>query len=88
VLEEAAIIFENNLTHRFGKVILVTAPDDIRIERVCARDHVTPEVVRQRIANQWPEEKKISLADYIIYNDEEHLITHQVMEIHRQLLNN
>ena len=88
VLEEAAIIFENNLARRFDKVILVTAPDNIRIERVCARDHVTSEAVRQRMANQWPEEKKIALADYIIYNDNKRLITPQVMEIHRQLLNN
>ena len=85
VLEEAAIIFERNMAHRFEKVILVTAPDDIRIERVCIRDRIAPEVVRQRMANQWPEEKKINLADYIIYNDNIQMITPQVMAIHRQL---
>ncbi len=87
VLEEAAIIFESNITHRFDKVILVTAPDTIRIERVCVRDHVTPEAVRERMANQWSEEKKISLADYIIHNDNIHMVTPQVMEIHKKLLN-
>ena len=86
VLHEAAIIFESNMAHRFEKVILVTAPDDVRIERVCARDHLPPEAVRKRMENQWPEEKKIALADYIIDNDNHHLITHQVMAIHRQLL--
>ena len=87
VLEEAAIIFESNLAHRFEKVILVTAPDHIRIKRVCARDHVATEAVFNRITHQWPEEKKIPLADYIICNDEKHLIAPQVMEIHRRLLN-
>ena len=86
VLEEAAIIFESNLAHRFEKTILVTAPESVRIERVCARDHITPEMVRKRMANQWPEEKKIALADYVIYNDNVQLVTPQVMEIHRQLL--
>jgi dephospho-CoA kinase len=86
VLEEAAIIFESNISHRFEKIILVTAPDDLRIERVCARDHVAPEIVRKRMDNQWPEEKKIILADYIIHNDNIHLITPQVMEIHKNLL--
>ena len=86
VLEESAIIFECNLAHRFRKVILVTAPDNVRIERICARDGVTPEVVRQRMINQWPEEKKITLADYMIYNDKTHLITPQIMKIHRQLM--
>ena len=88
VLQEAAIIFESNLAHRFEKVILVTAPDPIRIKRVCARDQVAPETVRNRMKNQWSEEEKIPLANYIIYNDEEHLITPQVMEIHGRLLSN
>ena len=86
VLEESAILFESATTHRFGKIILVTAPDAVRIERVCARDKVTPDTVHERMANQWPEEKKIALADYIIYNDNIRLMTPQVMEIHRQLL--
>jgi len=85
-LEEAAIIFERDIAHRFQKVILVTAPDDLRIERVCARDGVSAETVRKRMANQWPEEKKIALADYIIYNDNQRLIIPQVLEIHRILI--
>ena len=86
VLEESAILFENDLTNRFGKIILVTAPDDIRIKRVCERDNITPEAVRERMANQWPEEKKISLADYLIENDHFHLIMPQVMDIHKKIL--
>ena len=86
-LEEAAIIFESNLARHFDKVILVAAPDDLRIERVCAREQISPEVVRQRMTNQWPDEKKIAMADYVIYNDNSHLIIPQVMEIHKLLLN-
>ena len=86
VLEEAAIIFERNLAQMFGKVILVTAPEDIRIKRVCIRDRLTPEAVQERMANQWTDNKKILLADYIIYNDNLRLLTPQVMEIHKQLL--
>ena len=86
VIEEAAIIFERNIAHRFAKLILVTAPDEVRIERVCARDRVTPETVRRRMANQWTEEKKKSLADYVIDNNHRHMITPQVMAIHRELL--
>ena len=88
VLEEAAIIFESNLARRFDKVILVTAPENIRIERVCARENITPEAVRQRMANQWPEEKKMAMADYIICNDNSRLITPQVLDIHRRILTN
>jgi len=86
VLEEAAIIFESNIAQRFEKVILVTAPDDVRIERVCARDRVAPKIVQKRMANQWPEEKKMALADYVIYNDNKRLIAPQVMAVHKNLL--
>ena len=86
VLEESAIIFESNIKRRFEKTILVTAPDSVRIERCCIRDHVTPEMVRKRMDNQWPEEKKITLADYVIHNDHLQLVTPQVMGIHRQLI--
>ena len=85
VLEEAAIIFESDIAPRFRKVILVTAPENLRIERVCARDGVIAEAVRERMTHQWSEEKKIALADYVIYNDNEHTIIPQVLETHKQL---
>ena len=86
VLEESAIIFERNLAHLFEKVILVTAPENVRIKRVCIRDRLTPEVVKKRMANQWSDEKKMALADFIIYNDNLRLLTPQIMEIHRHLM--
>ena len=85
VIEEAAIIFESNIEHRFDKIILVTAPEEIRIKRVCARDKLHPKAVRERIKNQMPEEKKIPLADYIIYNDNIQMIIPQAMETHKQI---
>ena len=86
VLEEAAIIFESGLAQRFDQVILVTAPEPIRIERVCVRDQANPETVRKRMNNQWREEKKMALADYIIRNDNEYAIIPQVMKIHTAIL--
>ncbi len=86
MLEESAILFENNMARRFGKIILVTAPEAVRIQRVRERDQITEEAIRARIKNQWPDEKKIPLADYVIYNDELHLMIPQVLDIHQQLL--
>ena len=88
VLEEAAIIFESKIAYRFHKIILVTAPDELRIERVCVRDHADAETVRKRMAQQMPEEQKMALADFVIYNDHQRLITPQVMAIHKKLLSN
>jgi dephospho-CoA kinase len=69
VLHESAIIFEHGYQARFEGVILVTAPDDARIARVMARDGVTAEAVRQRMAAQWPDERKLPLATAVIIND-------------------
>jgi len=86
VLEEAAIIFESGIAQRFQKVILVTAPENIRIERVCARDNVTPESIKKRMGQQWSDEKKRALSDFIIENDNIRPIIPQVMEIHGRIL--
>lgn len=85
VLEETAILFEHNMASRFDKVIVVTAPEAVRIDRVCQRDAVAAEAVKQRISNQWSEERKMALADFIIHNDDESKLLPQVLEIHRML---
>ncbi|MDR1667299.1 MAG: dephospho-CoA kinase [Bacteroidales bacterium] len=86
VLEETAILFESGISSRFDKVILVTAPEDMRVERVCRRDAVPAATVKARMTHQWPEEKKTALADFIIYNDERHQLIPQIISIHKQLL--
>ncbi|MDR0712768.1 MAG: dephospho-CoA kinase [Bacteroidales bacterium] len=85
VVEEAAILFESGLSSRFDKMILVTAPEDIRMERVCRRDATRAEFVKARMSHQWAEEKKMELADFIIRNDDRHLLIPQIIRIHRQL---
>jgi len=70
VLKESAILFETNGNLVCDKTILVTAPKDTRIKRVIARDHTSKEQVLSRMNNQWPDERKKPLADYIINNTE------------------
>ena len=85
ILEEAAIIYESKIEHRFQKIILVTAPDAVRIQRVCKRDNVSPQTVRERMKNQYPEEKKIAMADYVIVNDDIQMLIPQIVSIHKQI---
>ncbi|MDR0815645.1 MAG: dephospho-CoA kinase, partial [Bacteroidales bacterium] len=49
------------------------------------RDAVAAEAVRQRMNNQWNEERKMALADFIIHNDDENMLIPQILEIHRRL---
>jgi dephospho-CoA kinase len=87
LLKEAAILFESGGNKGVDKVIMVSAPKEIRLERVMKRDNVTREEVEARMANQWPDEKKTALSDFVIVNDGRQLVIPQVLEIHRQLLN-
>ena len=48
--------------------ILVTAPVNIRIERIIKRDNINQNQIEKIIENQWDDKKKIHLSDYFIEN--------------------
>ena len=82
VVMEAALIFEANLEHLFDKVIVVDAPQELRISRVMARENISREEVLQRMNTQMSAAEKIEKADLFIYNDERDSLIEQVMSIH------
>jgi dephospho-CoA kinase len=84
-LKEAALMIESGSYRHLDYLIVVTAPEAIRIQRVMARDQSTEEAVRRRISHQWPEEKKVALADFVINNDGHHALIPQVWKIHQAL---
>jgi dephospho-CoA kinase len=86
ILKEAAIIFESGTYKQLDAVILVYAPIEIRIERVMLRDHINKNKVIERIQNQMSDEEKKKLSDFMIYNDENHSIIHQVLSLHQQFI--
>ena len=68
VIKEAAILFENGTFRNFDKLILITAPEELRIARIMAREKSTISEIRQRMDNQWSDERKAKLADFVIEN--------------------
>lgn len=68
VVKEVAILFETGGHLACDKVIMITAPQEIRIERTIKRDNVTRESVLIRIKNQLPEAEKIKMSDFVINN--------------------
>ncbi|MGB4847443.1 MAG: dephospho-CoA kinase [Saprospiraceae bacterium] len=88
LIQESAILFEENLTDRFDGIILIVASEEIRVSRVMQRDNVTRENILQRISNQWPDEKKIPLSDFVIFNDGVRLLIEQVRDIDQMIRNN
>jgi dephospho-CoA kinase len=88
ILHEAAILFESGFDRLFDATILVVAPLETCIKRVMNRDSVSRESVLARIENQWPQEKKLELAQYVVINDENIMVIPQVLRIHQQILGN
>jgi dephospho-CoA kinase len=86
VFNEAAILFETGSYKQFDKTILVTAPIAVRIERVMERDKCSAEEVQQRMKNQWDDEQKISLADFVIVNDGVKPLIEQIEEALSKLM--
>lgn len=68
IIVDAPLLFETGLDEKCQKTWLVTAKQDIRIARVCARDGMTSEEVAARIRNQMDDEEKKKRADRIIDN--------------------
>ena len=86
VLKEAALIFETNAHLTLDAVIVVTAPETMRIKRVMQRDGATEADVQQRMKQQMPEAEKRKQATFIIHNDESELLIPQILAIHKKLL--
>jgi dephospho-CoA kinase len=84
-LFESAIIFESSIDSFFDKIICITCPIDIRIERVVIRDSITEEDVRKRMNFQYSEQELIAKSHFIIDNYGEALLLPQVIEIHKTL---
>jgi len=85
VVKEAALLFESGGYKILDKLILVTAPEELRIKRVMLRDPQRSRAdIKKIIRAQMPEEEKMKLADVIIHNDETELILRQVLSLHQQ----
>jgi len=84
-IKEAALMIESGSHLQLDVLLVVTAPEALRIARVMERDGLSAAQVQARMESQLPEADKVRLADYVINNDGEHLLLPQVREIHRQL---
>jgi dephospho-CoA kinase len=83
IVKEAALLFESDSYKLCDHTIMVQAPLENRITRVMQRDGLSRAEVESRNAQQFSEEQKTALADYIIKNDNVQLVIPQVLELHR-----
>ena len=86
VIKEAALFFESGSCFGAHKIIGVSAPKSLRINRVMKRDHCTNEEVEKRMMHQIEESLKMKLCDWVIINDDQQLVLPQVIELNEKIL--
>ena len=86
IIKEAAILFETGAVDDCDVVILVTAPERLRIDRVQSRDNLTEEQIKSRMSHQWSDNKKIPMSDFVIKNIEWDKTLKIIHEIHLELI--
>ncbi len=85
VIKETAILFETGIYKEVDKIITVSAPINIRINRIKKRDKLSDKEIKNRINNQTDDEFKKKRSDFIIINNEKKLIIPQIIKIHKLL---
>ena len=85
-IKEAALIFEAGAGAGLDMIIGVTAPTAIRIQRVMHRDGISRQAVLERMDKQIDESIKMRLCDFVIQNDNLHLLTTQVLDLHNKFI--
>ncbi|MDE3252922.1 MAG: dephospho-CoA kinase [Bacteroidota bacterium] len=86
VVKEAALFFEAGSAIGFDYMIGVSSPQTLRIHRVMQRDGVSRDEVLSRMKRQIQESIKMRLCDFVILNDEQHLLIPQVLTLHERFL--
>ena len=64
----------------------VTAPVDLRVQRVVGRDGVQAEEVLQRLNNQMTDVERNKKSDYIVVCDDVNLVIPQVVDLYNRIL--
>jgi dephospho-CoA kinase len=66
VVYDAALLIEAGAHTHMDKIIVVTADEQTQLARLKARDHLSTEEAKRRIAAQMPLAEKVTAADYVL----------------------
>lgn len=88
IVKESALLFETGIYKDLDYCVLVTAPLELKIERVMKRNSISKPDLEKRIQAQWTDEQKIPLAHAVITNDNIIPLIPQVISIIKNLKSN
>jgi len=83
VIMESAIILETPFASAMDKILTVSAPMAVRLERLCGRDHSSVEDAQLRIERQWSDAMREAKSHFVICSDGVTPLLPQVLEVHR-----
>ncbi|WP_066294595.1 dephospho-CoA kinase [Bacillus sp. FJAT-29937] len=69
VILDIPLLFESKLAYMVDKTILVYVDEDVQLERLMNRNHLSKEDATARINSQMPLKDKVQLADEVINNN-------------------
>lgn len=81
VAVESAILFEAGMEADVDAVWVVSAPENVRLQRAIRRDASNEEAVRSRMQSQLGEQEYVGRADSVVYNDDRHSLIQQVSNL-------
>lgn len=84
---ECAILFESGFDRLVDRVVCVTAPEEVRLNRIMSRDGISRRKASEWLALQLPQEEVLAKSDFEIVNDGEHELNEQIDEIIKQVNN-
>jgi dephospho-CoA kinase len=85
---DAALMIESGGYERFDKLIVVHCRPEIQLERVMARNNLSPDEAAQRINAQMPQDEKKKFADYLIDTSDSFEVTRKrTEEVYLELIN-
>jgi dephospho-CoA kinase len=85
---ESAILIESGFADEVDEIVMVYAPQEVRIARAMQRDDVPRQAIEQRIRNQMSDEEKLQKARYVIHNNGEEALIPQVLQLIASLSQN
>ncbi len=87
VLKESALISKKDqMPVPYDLIVAVLAPEALRLQRVIRRDQTEEEQVKKRMRHQISDAERKAQADYILINDEEHLLLPQILDLHKKIM--
>lgn len=69
VIWEVPLLFESGFDHYCNRTVAIICSQEIRVSRICERDHLTEQQALERIRSQMTDGERASRADDVLYNE-------------------